>query len=241
MDIYVISLERSIDRKITFDNNNSKYIKYTYFNAVDGKNINIECLSKNIFKQGSKNYSKTAIGCAQSHLNLWEKCIELDKPIIILEDDAIVSQDFNKHIDSLMNSLLPNKWDIVQLNYNFDSILSYENTNFETCNCIFNKTPVTKEKISKFVTSKINTTIAKLNHCFGTSAYIIHPTGAKLLKENCFPLDNRIINLPFLNNLYSYTIDCMMNSIYKNIDAYVSIIPFVITPHISEDYISTID
>ena len=33
----------------------------------------------------------------------------------------------------------------------------------------------------------------------------------------------------------------MMNSIYKNIDAYVSIIPFVITPHISEDYISTID
>ena len=54
MDIYVISLERSIDRKITFDNNNSKYIKYTYFNAVDGKNINIECLSKNILSSKSE-------------------------------------------------------------------------------------------------------------------------------------------------------------------------------------------
>ena len=37
-------------------------------------------------KPGSKNYSNGAIGCAQSHLKLWDMCIELDKPIIILED-----------------------------------------------------------------------------------------------------------------------------------------------------------
>ena len=240
MDIFVISLDRSSDRKNTFDNFNSKYIKYTYFTAVDGTKINVETLSTTIFKKGSKNYSNGAIACAQSHLKLWEKCIELDKPIIILEDDVIVSRDFNKHINNLINSLLPSKWDIVQLNYNFDSVLSYKNTNFETCNCIFNKTKVTKENITNFVTSKINTTIAKLNYCFGMSAYIINPTGAKLLKEKCFPLDNRIINMPFLNNIYCFTIDCMMNSIYKDIDAYVCIVPFAITPHISDEYISTI-
>ena len=240
MDIFVISLDRSSDRKNIFDDRNSKYIKYTYFNAVDGKKINVDRLSKNILKPGSKNYSNGAIGCAQSHLKLWEMCIEKDKPILILEDDAIVSRDFNKHLNNLIHNLLPNKWDIVQLNYNFDSILSYQNTTFETCNCMFNKTPVSKENISKFVTSKINTTIAKLNHCFGTSAYIINPGGAKLLKEKCFPLDNRIINMPFLNSINCFTIDCMMNSIYKDIDAYVCICPFVITPHISEEYISTI-
>jgi GR25 family glycosyltransferase involved in LPS biosynthesis len=240
MDIFVISLDRSSDRKNTFDNFNSKYIKYTYFTAVDGTKINVDTLSTNIFKKGSKNYSNGAIACAQSHLKLWEKCIELDKPIIILEDDVIVSRDFNKHINNLINSLLPSKWDIVQLNYNFDSVLSYKNTNFETCNCIFNKTKVTKENITNFVTSKINTTIAKLNYCFGMSAYIINPTGAKLLKEKCFPLDNRIINMPFLNNISCFTIDCMMNSIYKDIDAYVCIVPFAITPHISDEYISTI-
>lgn len=240
MDIFVISLDRSSDRKKTFDNFNSKYIKYTYFTAVDGTKINVDTLSTNIFKKGSKNYSNGAIACAQSHLKLWEKCIELDKPIIILEDDVIVSRDFNKHINNLINSLLPSKWDIVQLNYNFDSVLSYKNTNFETCNCIFNKTKVTKENITNFVTSKINTTIAKLNYCFGMSAYIINPIGAKLLKEKCFPLDNRMINMPFLNNIYCFTIDCMMNSIYKDIDAYVCIVPFAITPHISDEYISTI-
>ena len=71
MDIFVISLDRSGDRKNTFDNNNSKYIKYTYFNAVDGNKIKIDRLSKNILKPCSKNYSNGAIGCAQSHLNLY--------------------------------------------------------------------------------------------------------------------------------------------------------------------------
>ena len=157
-----------------------------------------------------------------------------------MEDDAIVSRDFNKHINNLINGLMPKQWDIIQLNYNFDSILSYNNTNYETCNCVFNKTKMKKEDISNFVISKINTSIARLNHCFGTSAYIINPTGARLLKEKCFPLDNRMIKLPFLNNITCFTIDCIMNSVYKDILAYVCILPFVITPHISDDYKSTI-
>ena len=201
MDIYVISLERSKDRRDIFDSNNSKYIKYTYHNAVDGKLLNLNDVNKQIFTKGSKIYSNGAVGCALSHLQLWDKCIELNKPIIILEDDAIVSRNFNSHINNLLNSIFPNKWDIIQLNYNFDSVLSYKNTNYETCNCIFNKTKLTKNDISTFVNSKINTTIAKLNHCFGMSAYIINPLGAKILKEKCFPLDNRILNIPFLNKI----------------------------------------
>ena len=240
MNIYVISLERSKDRRDIFDSNNSKYIKYTYHTAVDGKLLNLNDLDKQIFTKGSKLYSTSAVGCALSHLQLWDKCIELNEPIIIMEDDAIVSHNFNKHINNLMNSIFPNKWDIIQLNYNFDSVLSYKNTNYETCNCIFNKTKLTKNYISTFVNSKINTTIAKLNHCFGMSAYIINPSGAKILKETCFPLDNRILNIPFLNRLMCSTIDGMLNSVYKDISAYVCIIPFVITPHVSEDYVSTI-
>ena len=240
MNIYVISLERSKDRRDIFDSNNSKYIKYTYHNAVDGKLLNLNDLDKQIFTKGSKLYSTGSVGCALSHLQLWDKCIELNESIIIMEDDAIVSHNFNKHINNLMNIIFPNKWDIIQLNYNFDSVLSYNNTNYETCNCIFNKTKLTQNHISTFVNSKINTTIAKLNHCFGTSAYIINQSGAKILKESCFPLDNRILNIPFLNRLMCSTIDGMMNSVYKDISAYVCIIPFVITPHISEEYVSTI-
>jgi GR25 family glycosyltransferase involved in LPS biosynthesis len=240
IDIFVISLERSADRKRVFDAYNSKYINYTYHNAVDGKTINIDTLDEAILKKGSQNYSNSAIGCAISHLQLWKKCIELNKPIVIMEDDAIVKCDYNTHINNLMNNLVPNEWDIIQLNYNFDSVLSYNNTNYETCHCLFGRHKMTKTDIDTFVSTKINPTLAKLNFCFGMSAYIINPAGAKKLINGCFPMDNRILTMPFLNNLMSYTIDCMANSIYKDISAYVCIIPFVVTPHISEDYRTTI-
>ena len=91
MDIFVISLKRSQDRRVEFDKNNSKYIgKYTFYDAIDGKTINSNELNGNIFTKGSKNYSNGAIGCALSHLQLWEKCISLNKPIIVMEDDVIV-------------------------------------------------------------------------------------------------------------------------------------------------------
>jgi GR25 family glycosyltransferase involved in LPS biosynthesis len=241
MDIFVISLKISADRRVEFDKNNSKYInKYTYFDAIDGKTININQLDDKIFTRGSKNYTNGAIGCALSHLNLWEKCIELNKPIIIMEDDAIVSKNFNKHMNNLVNNMLPKDWDIVLLSYNFDSVLSYQNTVYETANCVFGKTKMTKTDIDNFVNSKINATIAKLYFSFGTASYMISPNGAKILKEKCFPLNNRIVNIPFLNNIMCYTIDCMMNTVYKDISAYVCVIPFVITPHISDDYKSTI-
>jgi len=242
MDIFVISLESSQDRKADFDKNNKKYLKnYQYHSAVNGKNLNVETLDKTIITKGSKMYSNGAIGCALSHLQLWEKCIELDKPIIVMEDDVIVSQNFTKHVNNIMSNLLPKNWDILQLSYNFDSILSYNITNVEKCNCVFEKTQMTKTDIENFVTSKINTTIAKLNHCFGSSAYIISPSGAKIFKQKCFPLCNKVITLPFLNNVMCSTIDGMMNSAYKDVSAYVCIAPFVITQHINEAYKSTIE
>ena len=40
MEIYVINLKSSSDRRSAFDKMNSKYIDYTYFKAIDG-NTNI--------------------------------------------------------------------------------------------------------------------------------------------------------------------------------------------------------
>ena len=242
MDIFVISLKRSQDRRDLFNKSNSEFItNFVFHDAVDGKTLNIEQLNGQIFMKGSKNYSNGAVGCALSHLQLWEKCIELNKPIIVMEDDVIVSNNFKKHLNNLVSNMLPKDFDIVQLSYNFDSVLSYNNTVYEQCHCTFGKKKMTQTDISNFVNSKINTTIAKLNNCFGTSAYILSPKGAKILKEKCFPLCNRIVNIPYLNNIMCYTIDCMMNSVYRDISAYVCIIPFVITPHISDEYKSTIE
>ena len=87
MDIFVISLKNSLNRRKEFDRLN-KNINYKYFDAIDGESC---IFGKEIVKPSSLGYSKQAIGCAISHLSLWNKCIELDKPIIIMEDDAFVS------------------------------------------------------------------------------------------------------------------------------------------------------
>ena len=240
MEIYVISLERSPDRKQTFDSYNSKYIdNYIYYEAVDGSQLDISKLDKSVYDKKSTGYSNGAIGVALSHLKLWEKCIELNKPIIIMEDDVIVSRDFNKHLNNVLN-MLPEDYDILQLSYNFNSVLCYKNTIYENCNSIFGKKKMTNYDIENFRKDKIYPTIAKLNYSFGLASYIISPKGARMLKATCFPLNNRILNLPFLGAIKSYTIDCMMNYVYKELSAYICIIPFVITPHISDDYKSTI-
>jgi len=75
---------------------------------------------------------------------------------------------------------------------------------------------------------------------FGLGCYIINPIGANILKKNCFPLDNRIINIPLIGKIKSYTIDCIMNDIYSKMNAYVCPIPFVMTKHLHVNYKSTI-
>jgi glycosyl transferase family 25 len=242
LDIFVINLKRSTDRREQFDKNNSKYIhKYNFHEAVDGNQLEINKLPSNIYDKKATGYTKGAIGCALSHYQLWDKCSNEDKPFLILEDDVIANKNFTEHLRSVMN-MLPKNFDILLLSYNFDSLLCFNNTIYEQCNSIFNKTKMTQLDIDNFVSSQIYPSIAKLKYCFGIAAYIVSPKGAKLLKEKCFPLNNRIIeNMPFLNNLKCYTIDCMMNSIYKDINAFVCPIPFVITPHISDLYKTTIN
>lgn len=241
MEIFVISLKNS-DRRIEFDELNKNIINYKYFDAINGKTINEKTIKKKkIFKKKNiLGYSKGAIGCAMSHLCLWEKCIELNKPIIIMEDDAFVSYDFNKYLNMVIK-MLPNNWHILQLCYNCDSILSFSNTNFENAISIFTKKKFDDKDILEFQKSQIHPTIAKLNMSFGTGGYVITPHGAKILKRECFPLDNRIINIPFLGKIKAYTIDCMMNDVYKKINAYVCPIPFVMTKHLHIKYTSEIN
>ena len=238
MDTFVISLKESIKRRENFDKFNKNIINYQYYEAINGNNLTSDEL-KIILNSNSFNYPKGALGCAKSHLNLWNKCININKPIVIMEDDAFVSKDFNKHLKTVFK-MLPEKWDILQLTYNCDSVLAYNNTNFEKAYTIFKQTKFNDEDIYNFQTSQINPSIAKLNMSFGLGCYVISPKGAKFLKENCFPMDNRIINIPFHKEINCISLDCMMNYFYEKINAYVCPIPFVMTKHLHLNYESNI-
>ena len=44
------------------------------------------------------------IGCFGSHFSLWSKCLESNEPMIILEDDVILQENFSEAIDRILKS-----------------------------------------------------------------------------------------------------------------------------------------
>jgi hypothetical protein len=78
---------------------------YSVWQAFDGtsgeikipENLKNESWLKWI-KVYDDNLSITEISCYLSHLSLWVKCVEIDKPIVILEHDSIVVKRYPNHI-----------------------------------------------------------------------------------------------------------------------------------------------
>lgn len=46
-------------------------------------------------KEASKMATPGVKGCFDSHYRLWKKCVELDEPIIIWEDDIVITREFS--------------------------------------------------------------------------------------------------------------------------------------------------
>lgn len=76
----------------------------TYFEAFDGTGEDIiipESLEDQWFlnwlKKPNNRYSNSQIACFFSHFALWAKCATIDKPIIILEHDAVCIQNIQHH------------------------------------------------------------------------------------------------------------------------------------------------
>ncbi|MDG4951947.1 glycosyltransferase family 25 protein [Actinobacillus equuli] len=98
--IFVINLEKSEDRRIAIQQQlDSKITPYTFFPAIYGKENPEHYLfkkyneQKRLLRKGHT-MSLSQLGCFASHYLLWEKCIELNQGIVILEDDAIFHENF---------------------------------------------------------------------------------------------------------------------------------------------------
>jgi len=78
--------------------------KFTVYPAFDGTSGEIktpnQCIDKiymKWFKQLDHELSITEVACALSHISLWCHCIDIDKPIVILEHDVIMTNKIEVH------------------------------------------------------------------------------------------------------------------------------------------------
>jgi len=178
-DIIILSLKTSTDRR----NNIKKTLKnkFEFFDAVNGKNMDINILKKYNNKIDYTKINAGQIGCFISHLLIWDSIKNKETPTIILEDDSKILNDSFE----IKNTILKDgDYDIIFLGHCAESKGKYLGDNIYesvyprcTHGYIVSKKGVDK-LINLFKNEKID-----------------------------FPIDEKIGNMIYNKKLISYTIE----------------------------------
>ncbi len=100
----VISLLRRPDRKVSYQKN--ELSDFQYIEAVDGKQElfrNIKARENWLDPFKKRPLQQSEVACFLSHIKAWKKCIELNKNVIVMEDDAIINDKWD---EDYFNSVL---------------------------------------------------------------------------------------------------------------------------------------
>ncbi len=106
MKIYVINLPSSVDRRERIrEQLDRQNLSYEFFEAIDGRG-EPHPLFKKYNDRRRKRYKRhrlslTELGCYASHYLLWERCVQSGEPIIVMEDDVIISSQFAEVLDHI--------------------------------------------------------------------------------------------------------------------------------------------
>ena len=114
ISIFVINLERSIDRRTYMQNQLNKFnVKYQFFSAVDGKEKKDLYDEKKAIKRYRHPFVDGEIGCSLSHIGVYKKMIEKNiSEALILEDDVLLHKNFFNVIFQ-RKKWAPNDYDIL--------------------------------------------------------------------------------------------------------------------------------
>lgn len=117
--MYVINLKKNKKRYNEFmENARNANVNVSRFDATYGIELsNNDPYIKKYFSNDIK-LTKPQLGCAISHIRIWEDAVRNNHDIIIIfEDDAIIPPDFKEKIN-IVFSQLPEDWDMLLLGIN---------------------------------------------------------------------------------------------------------------------------
>lgn len=171
MQAFIIRLQENphscIMAKECYDQAVKHGLQPEFFRAIHGKDVE-EHYEKTGLRKARK-FKKNRIGvlgCFFSHYYLWQKCIELNKPIVILEHDGYFIKPINESIlDTFTDVLKLDRLDPYSKSYN--SLIEQESN-----------TPIRVEKYKNPKPKKIEDTG---NYFKGAYSYIIKPQAARKL------------------------------------------------------------
>lgn len=117
IQILVISLKRSLDRRKQVEQEMKKIsLPWVFLDAVDGAALAVppvEYKPNKVKRLQGYALTPNEIGCYLSHKEAWKHCVKANIPTLILEDDFVLSADFEETLNTLLNEVT--EWDFVRL------------------------------------------------------------------------------------------------------------------------------
>lgn len=225
---FVINLDRLPGKYDGFlSRNAASNVIFERLPASDGAQMSEdEVITHKLVARGSQ-FTRGAVGCAASHMRIWNAVAQQSEPALVFEDDATVRFDINERLAELLPRL--GNWDYVTLGYNIDAVLDIEFAPGLRATTAFQPQQLNDEADAVFQASTTPVNGFRLHTCFGTPGYVVSPAGARKLLQLCFPMRNRSHYVALLGrDLTVAGIDRMMNCIFQDIEAYACFAPLVI-------------
>ena len=125
----VISLKRTPQRLDDFLRRNSHTLKEWNVHLLEGidgsQHSELFKKSRLVSSNVLKRWTPGAIGSALSHMLSWRLCVQLGKPMVVVEDDAILSKTLKQNLLMLLRSI-SDQPPFLLLGWNLDSLLQAE-------------------------------------------------------------------------------------------------------------------
>lgn len=223
----VISLARTPDRLAAFRAANAHTrLQIDLHEGVDGRAAaGLARLDRNLTRRRLK-WTDGAIGNAMSHRLLWEACVAVDTPFLVLEDDAILAPGFDAEFADLIDTV-PVEWEVIYLGVNSDSTLDIDLGGGLDLVGSFSVSRPLPADIPQYLATGGGCRLFRLNHAFGLAAYLMSPRGARRALQTCFPLIDDVIRIRGIANpLAIGGLDGMLNRAYRSMAAYACL-PFL--------------
>ena len=171
----VINLARRSDRKDSFLEKNSFLSDVHFAEAIDGETLDHQKLHIAGFDTDrdyvdpfeNRKMTKGEVACFLSHYRVWQTCVEINEPILIFEDDAVIDAQLYDE----------QKYESILKNYGFLYL--------------------GRNELEKWRVRLINPDIEVPSYSHNLHAYGITPTAAKIListaiLQNIIPVDEYV-------------------------------------------------
>lgn len=190
LPLFVINLDRSADRLSRFMADNAlPGLAITRFPAVDGSKLDRAQLVATKVITDDLIYSDNAVACSLSHLQCWQKVIDLGRAAVICEDDAVLRHDFvelHRRFETALDGA-----DLIYWSYNFGLHMAYEQPGLGVVTVIpDNQYLDDEENVATFKANRTPTNLFRPRRLWGMACYSITPKGARKLLDLVLPLRN---------------------------------------------------